>query len=372
MLSFWEKDEFLNYDHVVVGGGIVGLSTAISIKERDSKAKVLVLEQGTFPTGASTKNAGFACFGSLTEILADLRGLPESEVFNLVKLRWEGLQLLRARVGDDGLDYQNLGGYELLRSSDMGAFQEMNRINEMLMPLFGEAVYHDSSAKINQLGFSPSVVKGLVFNPFEAQLHSGKMMKSLTRLATDLGVEILTGTSVSQFDEDSNGVSVHTTSDITFHARKLAICTNAFSKSLLPNTDLVPGRGVVLVTKPIAGLKFKGTFHYDEGYYYFRNYQDRILFGGGRNLDVTGEETTVFEVRDLILEKLKSDLNEVIIPGQDFEIDHIWSGIMAFGPNKQPILESHSDNVHIGVRLGGMGVAIGSKMGFELAELMLR
>ncbi|MBO3698132.1 FAD-binding oxidoreductase [Roseivirga sp. E12] len=372
MLSFWEKDEFLNYDHIVIGAGIVGLSTAISIKESTPKARVLVLERGTFPTGASTKNAGFACFGSLTEILSDLKLMPESEVFNLVKLRWEGLQLLRARVGDKALDYQNLGGYELMRSPDMTAFEEMQKVNELLLPLFKEPVYHDRTSVLDKLGFDSSKIEGLVFNPFEAQLHSGKMMKSLAALATGLGVEIFTGTSVSQFDEGPDGIEVQTDSGISFKARKLAICTNAFSKRLLPEVDLAPGRGVVLVTKPIANLKFKGTFHYDEGYYYFRNYQDRILFGGGRNLDVKGEETTEFAVRDLLINKLKLDLKEMILPNQKFEIDHVWSGIMAFGPNKQPILENYSENVHVGIRLGGMGVAIGSKMGFELAQRMLR
>lgn len=372
MLSFWEKDEFLNYDHVIVGAGIVGLSTAISIKESTPKARVLVLERGTFPTGASTKNAGFACFGSLTEILADLELMPEDEVFDLVKLRWEGLQLLRKRVGDNGLDYQNLGGYELLRSNDIEALDQMDRVNKLLMPLFGKQVYHNNAEQISELGFSKSIVKGLIYNPFEAQLHSGKMMKSLVKLATGLGVEVLTGTHVVGFEELAGGVEVTTEAGVSFKASKLAICTNAFSKRLLPELDMAPGRGVVLVTKPIAGLKLKGTFHYDEGYYYFRNYQDRILFGGGRNLDVSGEETTEFEVRNVFLEKLKSDLKQLIIPNQDFQVDHVWSGIMAFGPNKQPILENYSSRIHIGVRLGGMGVAIGSKMGFELAKRMLQ
>lgn len=372
MLSFWEKDEFLNYDHIIVGAGIVGLSTAISIKEKDMKASVLVLERGTFPTGASTKNAGFACFGSLTEILSDLKLMPAQEVFDLVKLRWEGLQLLRERVGDEALDYQNMGGYELMRSSDMSALAEMSRVNELLRPLFGENVYQDRSDEIQKLGFDANMIKGLVVNPFEAQLHSGKMMKALARLASSQGVEVFTGTTVTEFKEKDGGVEVLTTNGVSFNAKKLAICTNAFSKTLLPSLNLAPGRGVVLVTKPIDGLKFKGTFHYDEGYYYFRNYENRILFGGGRNLDISGEETTEFEVRDVILDKLTNDLRTLIIPNQDFEIDHVWSGIMAFGPNKQPILEDFSDNIHIGVRLGGMGVAIGSKMGFELAKRMLQ
>jgi len=66
-LSFWEKQTYLNnIDLIVIGSGIVGLSAAISYKEKHKKAKVIVLEKGVLPCGASTKNAGFACFGSVS------------------------------------------------------------------------------------------------------------------------------------------------------------------------------------------------------------------------------------------------------------------------------------------------------------------
>ena len=61
----------------------------------------------------------------------------------------------------------------------------------------------------------------------------------------------------------------------------------------------------------------------------------------------------------------------MILPNHQVEIDQVWSGIMAFGENKQPIMESHSERVFLGLRLGGMGVAIGSKMGLDLAQMML-
>ena len=48
-----------------------------------------------------------------------------------------------------------------------------------------------------------------------------------------------------------------------------------------------------------------------------------------------------------------------------------WSGIMAFGKNKKPIVEKISDNVVIGARLGGMGVAIGSLVGEKVAHEIL-
>lgn len=371
MLSFWEREAFLNYDHIVLGGGIVGLSTAISLKEADANASVLVLERGTFPTGASTKNAGFACFGSLTEILADLKTMSPAEVLELVELRWEGLKLLRSRLGDEAIEYKNYGGYELLKADQARALDRIDAVNEMLYPLFRQKVYEEKTDDLSRLGFNTELVKSLVLNPLEGQIHTGKMMRSLQTLAAEKGVEMITGTEVLSFEENSQTVEVRTKS-ISFKTAKLAVCTNAFSEQLLPGVDLEPGRGVVLVTKPVAGLKFKGTFHYDEGYYYFRNYENRVIFGGGRNLDISGESTTNFEVRDLIVDKLKLDLQELILPGQQAEIDQVWSGIMAFGANKQPILKRKSERVCMGIRLGGMGVAIGSKMGSELSRLMLQ
>ena len=136
MLSFWEKDFFLNYDYIVIGGGIVGLSTAVSLKEMAPKSRVLVIERGTFPTGASTKNAGFACFGSLTEILHDLTTMSPEEVVELVKLRWDGLQLLRSRLGDENIDYQNLGGYELLSEKELTALDRIEEVeNDQVFPI---------------------------------------------------------------------------------------------------------------------------------------------------------------------------------------------------------------------------------------------
>ncbi|MEO1217195.1 MAG: FAD-binding oxidoreductase, partial [Bacteroidota bacterium] len=76
-ISFWEATSLMKYDYIIVGGGIVGLSTAAELLERNSDLRVLVLERGLFPSGASTKNAGFACFGSVSELWQDLNLIGE-------------------------------------------------------------------------------------------------------------------------------------------------------------------------------------------------------------------------------------------------------------------------------------------------------
>ena len=84
-----------------------------NLREKFPKAKILVLEKGILPQGASTKNAGFACFGSISEIIDDLKTHSEEEVIQLVQKRVQGLQLLRNRLGDEVIDFKPYGGYEL-------------------------------------------------------------------------------------------------------------------------------------------------------------------------------------------------------------------------------------------------------------------
>ena len=376
MLSFWEKESFVEYDCIVVGSGIVGLSTALSIKEKRPDASVLVLERGMFPTGASTKNAGFACFGSLTELINDINTLGEDGMLDLVALRWEGLEKLRSRLTNEALDYHDHGGYELIREQEMPYLQHMERVNELLKDRFKHPVFKMTNEKIRDFGFNKSAVQAMIYNRYEGQIDTGKMMKNLIEIAYKQGITILTGCQVKAFHDQSGQVDVQVESPLSptpihLRAGKVALCTNAFTKDLLPDLNLSPGRGIVLVTKPLDMLPFRGVFHIDQGYYYFRNFGKRVIFGGGRNLDIEGETTTSFEINEQIQAELLRQLKENILPGTDFEIEHTWAGIMAFGPDKAPIIQTHSENVMLGVRLGGMGVAIGSIMGEKLAERML-
>ena len=72
----------------------------------------------------------------------------------------------------------------------------------------------------------------------------------------------------------------------------------------------------------------------------------------------------------MIQSKLEGLLKEVILPETNFEIEQRWSGIMGIGKKKIAISKQLSNNVYCGVRLGGMGIAIGTNVGIELAELL--
>ena len=368
-LSYWEIKAWLtNVDYTIVGSGIVGLNCALQLKKRYPKAKILILERGMLPQGASTKNAGFACFGSLSEIIDDLNSHSEEEVFRLVKKRLEGLLLLRQTLSDKVIDYQQLGGYELFYNDNDLFFEhclaQQESINRLLKPLFKEDVF---SLKDNSFGFK-NIKNQYSFNKYEGHINTGKMMDSLTQLVLSKGIKILNSVLVEKFEENNDSVHIKT-NHFEFKTNKLLIATNGFASQLL-DENVKPARAQVLITKPIENLHIKGTFHLDKGYYYFRNIDNRILFGGGRNLDLKGEETTEMIQTELIQNKLETLLKTIILPETDFEIDLRWSGIMGVGNQKKPIVKQISNNIFCGVRLGGMGIAIGSTIGLDLAQLV--
>ncbi len=368
-LSYWEYKAWLsNIDYTIVGSGIVGLNCALFLKKQYPKAKILVLERGQLPQGASTKNAGFACFGSISEVLSDLKTQSEEEVRQLVLKRWEGIQLLRETLGDKPMDYQNNGGHEVFLKGQLELYEDclgnLDRINSLLKPVFGTAPF---LVRPNSFNFK-EVKENYITNPFEGQIDTGKMMKALLSKIQKSGVTIMNAVGVDSYQENVDHVIVKT-DRFEFRTNKLFIATNGFASQLIGET-VKPARAQVLITKPIHNLSIKGTFHMDEGYYYFRNIDSRILLGGGRNLDFKGEETNSFGETALIQDKLEALLHTHILPNTPFEIDLRWSGIMGLGNQKKPIVKQLANNVYCGVRLGGMGIAIGSSVGKELANLL--
>lgn len=368
-LSYWElKSWFSNVDYTIVGSGIVGLHTALRLREKFPTAKILVLEKGVLPQGASTKNAGFACFGSISEIIDDLKTHSEEEVIQLISKRYQGLNLLRKNLGDTSIDYKPFGGYEVFLKEDESFYNEclqrISFINDIVKPLFKTDVF---SKEIDRFEFG-NTFEYLIFNPYEGQIDTGKMMQALLKKAHQNDIYILNKQLVKNYIELHDGVEV-VTNDLSFKTNKLLFTTNGFASQLTTN-QVVPARAQVLITKPIENLDIKGTFHLDKGYYYFRNIDNRILFGGGRNLDFEGETTTELDTTELIQNRLEELLKTVILPNTSYEIEHRWSGIMGVGNHKKPIVEQLSNHVYCGVRMGGMGVAIGSLIGQELADLI--
>ncbi|HEY1061877.1 MAG TPA: FAD-binding oxidoreductase [Daejeonella sp.] len=373
LFSYWEQKSFLSgFDVIIIGSGIVGLSAALYPKLKQPSLKIGILESGFLPSGASTKNAGFACFGSISELLNELESKSENEVLEMIDMRWRGLEKLRNNLGDTAICFEQNGGYEVFKESEADlanhCIDKISWFNNFLKPVIGKHdIYAVSSDKIAEFGMHG--ICNIIKNKYEGQIDTGKMMISLLSRVQGLGVAVINNCRVQKIEKDPGNKNIITNQGI-FNAKSVILATNAFIKDLVPELDVIPGRGQVLITEPIKQLKIKGTFHYNKGYTYFRNIDDRILLGGGRDLDFKGEETTDPGVTPIIQEELEKLLYKTIIPGQKPKIEYRWSGVMGFGKDLKPIVKEISPGLFCAVRCNGMGVAMGSLLAEQVADLV--
>lgn len=373
--SYWEKDLYFDgIDVAILGAGIVGLTTAIFLKNQRPNWKIQVIDQWAIGGGATTRNAGFACFGSPTELVADLTTQGEAETFKLVKARWDGLQLLHKIVDLQKAEYFPCGGYEVFFPDDRHAWEKVEDQLPRFNQLASEATGVKNPYQIQQPEASGLPFHGLehvVFMPHEARIHPGKMHQMLVLQAMALGVAVIRGLEVEHIHTNGNHAQLTTLNHGIIRARQLVVATNGFTRRLLPDLDVQPARNQVIVTEPVSGLTWDGTFHYQEGYVYFRRIGNRILLGGMRHIDKMAEMTDDLSQTTVIQQALEHFLSQRLLNGKEVQITDRWSGILGVGSQKWPILQRIDENVIVAVRMGGMGVALGAGLGKDAAALTL-
>ena len=402
-ISVWEQSTyFAPKDLVIVGCGFVGLWTAYEAIQKNPKLNITILERGVIPSGASTRNAGFSCFGSVSELMYDIKLMGEAAMLETVKMRYDGLQRIQKVFKAKEIDYNQWGGYELFEgkitnkntkasktnkraSSELSKLYDISKLesdiaylNKILAPALNTPkkngkylpIYTNASKDIKKLGFQG--IEALAFNQMEGQLNSAKLVLALQKAVQAKGVQILFSTEVKKFKSHKKGVTITTNLDAPIEAKQFLICTNGFAKQLIPSLDVVPARGQVFVTEPIKNLKFKGCFHFDEGYYYFRNLGNRLLLGGARNADFKNEKTYSLDTSGTIQKVLEDFMMQRILPkgSRKPKIELRWSGTMGIGSIKKPIIEQVQPNVYCAVRMSGMGVAIAPIVAQRALKLM--
>ena len=364
MFSFWEHQQYpFGQATLVVGAGITGLSTALELKKRDAKHPVIVLDRMWPPRGASTKNAGFVCYGSLSEIVSDLKSMSEQACIDLIRMRWQGSLLLAQRLGKKAIDYS--GGFELFDPSQLPNEQEIRLGNALFEAATGEKNYFQL---IPNLHF-PTFDSTLLHLPREGSLDTGCMMDRLHTLCREQGVLFLFGVEVTGVGFTDKTLLLADGNTIPF--KRCAICTNGFTHPILSTPLVKAVRNQLLVTNPLPHIPWQGVYHYQEGYYYFRRIGNRILLGGARNLDPETETTDQFAPNHKIINHLDQFMRTRIPGAESAVIDYQWSGILGVGDDKFPFVQQLAPGVIAGVKLGGMGVAIGSKLGQDIVQMLL-
>ena len=229
-LSFWERQfYFEDIDFLVIGSGIVGSSTAYHLRLRYPDAKIVLLERGYLPSGASTKNAGFACFGSPTELIEDLQNMTSLEVWETVSQRYEGLQYLQELLGSDAIGFEHHGSWDIIthKETEIAANvrEQLPALNQELHRITGhKAVFREDKDATQRFGFRG--VETSFHNCMEGQVHTALLMQRYHELLAKHGILTLYGIDVKDIHADAAQVET----EIGFiSAKHIFLTVNGFA-----------------------------------------------------------------------------------------------------------------------------------------------
>lgn len=356
-----------------MGAGLMGLWAALELKKIRPSLRVTILERNTTPLGASTRNAGFACFGSPTELIHDADTQGPDAMLGIAEMRYRGIEKIRTHFTDAQIGFDACGGYECINLNYKN-WQELpdrlHWLNGLLKGITGKsALFQQAGHQLAAMGLQG--FDTLIENGTEAALHSGKLVQALTQKVQAAGVNILYGQEVGTIEKQNNTVRITTKQGPQFTGLHVLLCTNAFTPELAPEAGIEPARGQVIVTSPIPGLPMKGTFHFDEGFYYWRNLGNRILLGGARNTAFAAEATTDLSGSEPVRKTLENFLAQHLHPSFQYRIEYHWSGIMGFTTDKRPYTAQVQEGVTAAIACNGMGVALTPIVAEQLAQQLL-
>lgn len=337
--SLWlqtaRREEF---EFAVVGGGIVGLSTAYWLGR--AGRKVAVLEAGGLACRASGRNAGFLMTGT-PEPYAELVGaIGEAAARRLWETSRENRELLRAELLDSGrLDCGFLPeGSWIAAIAGSGQEEELKASAEALAKLGFDLEWREA-AEVRRASGSERL-GGAIFQPRDGGLHPVELCRGIARLS---GAAIKTGFAVRGI-EPAGGDRVRLVAEAgEVVAEGAVLALNAYAGALLPHlaAEVRPVRGQMLALEPPAPRpserELPGVWYVNEGYEYLRQLGDGTLVLGGcrwaaREVEVGTAETPTATVQGA----LERFLADAFPRFAGRPVAARWAGTMAFTSDGLP------------------------------------
>ena len=300
-------------DVEIVGGGTTGCAAALTFAE--AGFRVRVHEARRVAEGASGRNGGFASRGGAMPYNRAREWLGAEEARAYWSLTERSLERLGDLVGDVlrpvgslclAVDAEERGElrheYEALREDGFQA-EWREPLQAPLDRCFPAAVFH----------------------PPDAAVQPAHMTRRLAELAVARGVELVQHHRVASLDE--------------LESDRVLVATDGYPSGLIGEFEslIVPTRGQMIATEPLAERLFECPHFGRHGFDYRQQLGDgRITAGGFRDVDMTTEFTAEEQITPTIQGALEEFLTDIV--GRPLEVTHRWAGIFGLVLDFMPVV----------------------------------
>jgi glycine/D-amino acid oxidase-like deaminating enzyme len=355
----------VNADVAIIGGGFVGLWTALELVEKSPGIRVVILEKDICGSGASGRNGGFVMswwpkFSSLVACC----GQDEAVRLAAASVRAIGEVGQFCREHDINAHFRQNGWlWTATTAAQMDAWQAVaNTCTKLGYPVFE----HLSADELCRRSGS-EVHLGGVFDPSVATVQPARLAWGLRRIALQKGIKIFEKTPVTAFDRQK---PVHLTTPAgRVVADRVVIASNVWA-SAIPELSrvIVPVTSTVVITEPIpdrlAEIGWIGGEAITDSQlfvdYYRTTLDGRIAFGKGTGALAFGSRIGArFQYSEEDAVATEADFRRVYPQLRDVRVAHSWSGGIDRTYDSLPVLGALPEAQHIVYGVGWSGNGVG-------------
>ena len=349
-------------DVVIVGGGIMGMSTAYHLATRGCTNVILLEMREMFGMGSTGQNAGGFRLQFATAVNIELS-----------KLSVAMMERFREEM-DQELGINRCGYLFLLdNETDLEQFRaNVSRQNALGVP--SRVVRVEDIAAL-----APEVdLTGIIGGTWCARdglVDPSGLLQGYVSAASRLGASLVTQATVTALDVAGGRVRRVVTNRGTIDTPTVVIAAGAWSAQICAmagvNVPIQPIRRQIAVTTAIAGLRANFPFVIDFGRaLYFHREGDGILTGMSNRNEAPAFNTGVDEAWRL--HHLENAVKRLPLLS-DAGIKAEWAGLYEMTPDHQPILGRlpQVDGLFVCAGFSGHGLMHGPASGLLMAEEVL-
>jgi gamma-glutamylputrescine oxidase len=370
-LSFWQRGDReaeLEYDVAVVGGGVIGCSTAYWLRRLQPSLQIAIVDAGRIASGASGRNAGFLLQGTSQDYQADLEEYGPDRARRLWQFTRENRDLILSELDHRAFDAEASGSLTVA-----GSEKEDERLRTAVsrMRADGAPVAYIPPAETNRRLTSRGFFGGL-YVPSGAMLNPVRFVRHIARAS---GADLLEGYQVISAELEEFRVRLETPVRC-IRSRQTIFALNAYLPRLFPELGkyVRPVRAQMLATEPMLPRWLHIPAYSHEGFYYIRQTKAGVLLlGGARHLHVEEEVGYEDHTTHVLQADLETYLHEYFPQARGLRIQQRWSGVMGFSPDGLPVVGAVPGLPGNFWTAGftGHGMGYGFRFGRLMAELAL-
>lgn len=366
-------------DVAIIGGGYVGLWSAIELKLREPSIDVAVLEALTCGSGASGRNGGFA-MSWWSKMALFPAFLGDDESIRLGRASADGLDEMEGFLDDHAIecDFLKAGwiwtaASEHQRGAWKGTLDECRRLG--ISP-FRELPPSEVARRTG----SAVHIDG-VFDPDTARVHPAKLVRGLRRVALEMGVRLFENSPVTELARESPARIRTPGGSMTAH--KAVVATNAWAAGMPEFRRAITAiSSDMVITEPIPDrlqqIGWTGGECVSDSqtllHYYQTTADGRVAFGqAGGTVALGGRISGRFDRFEKRAREVERSFRRLYPMLADVKVAADWAGPIDRGVSGLPIIGHTNPEGNIVHALGWSGNGVGpSRVGGKFVASLVQ